>query len=132
MSEGAAIRDRRPLIVTQEQDDDDEEAVEEEEEGRAGGPESRQIAGKMQFETLRQFCSSVLSHFNGAFSPPQNILHTELLEHALGTIGGQRMEISSTSWYSFSESLVAHLENLGTPLCHLLLFTTQQDFHLDL
>ncbi|XP_046733481.1 regulating synaptic membrane exocytosis protein 2 isoform X4 [Silurus meridionalis] len=41
----------------------------------------------MQFETLRQFCSSVLSHFNGAFTPPQNILHTELLEHALGNIG---------------------------------------------
>ncbi|KAM4568987.1 regulating synaptic membrane exocytosis protein 2 isoform 35-T35 [Fundulus diaphanus] len=41
----------------------------------------------MQFETLRQFCSSVLSHFNGAFSAPQNILQTELLEQALGTIG---------------------------------------------
>ncbi|XP_078143318.1 regulating synaptic membrane exocytosis protein 2 isoform X5 [Centroberyx gerrardi] len=37
----------------------------------------------MQFETLRQFCSSVLSHFNGAFSPPQNILQTELFEQAL-------------------------------------------------
>ncbi|MCI4391321.1 hypothetical protein PGIGA_G00132760 [Pangasianodon gigas] len=42
---------------------------------------------RMQFETLRQFCSSVLSHFNGAFTPPQNILHTELLEQALGNIG---------------------------------------------
>ncbi|KAK7146888.1 hypothetical protein R3I94_009663 [Phoxinus phoxinus] len=41
----------------------------------------------MQFETLRQFCSSVLSHFNGAFTPPQNILQTELLEQALSTIG---------------------------------------------
>ncbi|KAM4736215.1 regulating synaptic membrane exocytosis protein 2 isoform 24-T24 [Anableps anableps] len=41
----------------------------------------------MQFETLRQFCSSVLSHFNGAFSAPQNILQTELFEQALGTIG---------------------------------------------
>ncbi|XP_035272644.1 regulating synaptic membrane exocytosis protein 2 isoform X42 [Anguilla anguilla] len=41
----------------------------------------------MQFETLRQFCSSVLSHFNGAFSPPQNILQTELLEQALSNIG---------------------------------------------
>ncbi|XP_052000826.1 regulating synaptic membrane exocytosis protein 2-like isoform X22 [Xyrauchen texanus] len=41
----------------------------------------------MQFETLRQFCSSVLSHFNGAFTPPQNILQTELLEQALGSIG---------------------------------------------
>lgn len=43
--------------------------------------------GKMQFETLRQFCSSVLSHFNGAFSAPQNILQTELLEQALSNIG---------------------------------------------
>lgn len=43
--------------------------------------------GKMQFETLRQFCSSVLSHFNGAFAAPQNILQTELLEQALGNIG---------------------------------------------
>lgn len=43
--------------------------------------------GKMQFETLRQFCSSVLSHFNGAFSPPQNILQTELFEQALSNIG---------------------------------------------
>ena len=34
---------------------------------------------KMQFETLRQFCSSVLSHFNGAFTP-QSILETELAE----------------------------------------------------
>ncbi|XP_057195825.1 regulating synaptic membrane exocytosis protein 2 isoform X16 [Triplophysa rosa] len=41
----------------------------------------------MQFETLRQFCSSVLSHFNGAFTSPQNILQTELLEQALGSIG---------------------------------------------
>ncbi|KAM9805638.1 regulating synaptic membrane exocytosis protein 2 isoform 20-T22 [Syngnathus typhle] len=41
----------------------------------------------MQFETLRQFCSSVLSHFNGAFSEPQNILQTELLEQALSNIG---------------------------------------------
>lgn len=43
--------------------------------------------GKMQFETLRQFCSSVLSHFNGAFSAPQNILQTELFEQALSNIG---------------------------------------------
>ncbi|XP_061529761.1 regulating synaptic membrane exocytosis protein 2 isoform X22 [Phycodurus eques] len=41
----------------------------------------------MQFETLRQFCSAVLSHFNGAFSAPQNILQTELLEQALSNIG---------------------------------------------
>ncbi|XP_053736331.1 regulating synaptic membrane exocytosis protein 2 isoform X14 [Synchiropus splendidus] len=41
----------------------------------------------MQFETLRQFCSSVLSHFNGAFSAPQNILQTELIEQALSNIG---------------------------------------------
>ncbi|XP_028435283.1 regulating synaptic membrane exocytosis protein 2 isoform X10 [Perca flavescens] len=41
----------------------------------------------MQFETLRQFCSSVLSHFNGAFSAPQNILQTELFEQALSNIG---------------------------------------------
>ncbi|XP_028835587.1 regulating synaptic membrane exocytosis protein 2 isoform X48 [Denticeps clupeoides] len=41
----------------------------------------------MQFETLRQFCSSVLSHFNGAFTPPQNILQTELLEQAFSNIG---------------------------------------------
>ncbi|XP_038131059.1 regulating synaptic membrane exocytosis protein 2 isoform X22 [Cyprinodon tularosa] len=41
----------------------------------------------MQFETLRQFCSSVLSHFNGAFSAPQNILQAELFEQALGSIG---------------------------------------------
>ncbi|XP_037836198.1 regulating synaptic membrane exocytosis protein 2 isoform X33 [Kryptolebias marmoratus] len=41
----------------------------------------------MQFETLRQFCSSVLSHFNGAFSAPQNILQTELFEQALSSIG---------------------------------------------
>ncbi|XP_063735449.1 regulating synaptic membrane exocytosis protein 2 isoform X3 [Eleginops maclovinus] len=43
----------------------------------------------MQFETLRQFCSSVLSHFNGAFSAPQNILQTELFEQALSNIGKQ-------------------------------------------
>ncbi|XP_072250972.1 regulating synaptic membrane exocytosis protein 2 isoform X29 [Leuresthes tenuis] len=41
----------------------------------------------MQFETLRQFCSSVLSHFNGAFTAPQNILQTELFEQALNNIG---------------------------------------------
>ncbi|XP_034085016.1 regulating synaptic membrane exocytosis protein 2 isoform X36 [Gymnodraco acuticeps] len=41
----------------------------------------------MQFETLRQFCSSVLSHFNGAVSAPQNILQTELFEQALSNIG---------------------------------------------
>ncbi|XP_062421293.1 regulating synaptic membrane exocytosis protein 2 isoform X26 [Pungitius pungitius] len=41
----------------------------------------------MQFDTLRQFCSSVFSHFNGAFSAPQNILQTELFEQALSNIG---------------------------------------------
>ncbi|XP_071253478.1 regulating synaptic membrane exocytosis protein 2-like isoform X15 [Salvelinus alpinus] len=41
----------------------------------------------MQFDTLRQFCSSVLSHFNEAFTPPQNILQTELFEQALSNIG---------------------------------------------
>ncbi|XP_048880935.1 regulating synaptic membrane exocytosis protein 2 isoform X28 [Brienomyrus brachyistius] len=51
----------------------------------------------MQFETLRQFCSSVLSHFNGAFSPPQNILQTELLEQALGNIGKRSPSASRDS-----------------------------------
>ncbi|XP_076158027.1 regulating synaptic membrane exocytosis protein 2 isoform X4 [Alosa pseudoharengus] len=48
----------------------------------------------MQFETLRQFCSSVLSHFNGAFTPPHNILQPELLEQALN-IGRKRSPSAS-------------------------------------
>ncbi|XP_051792035.1 regulating synaptic membrane exocytosis protein 2 isoform X25 [Erpetoichthys calabaricus] len=51
----------------------------------------------MQFETLRQFCSSVLSHFNGVFSPPQNILQTELLEQALSNIGKRSPSASRDS-----------------------------------
>ncbi|XP_077951614.1 regulating synaptic membrane exocytosis protein 2 isoform X42 [Gasterosteus aculeatus] len=43
----------------------------------------------MQFDTLRQFCSSVFSHFNGAFAAPPNILQTELFEQALSSIGKQ-------------------------------------------
>lgn len=56
----------------------------------------------MQFETLRQFCSSVLSHFNGAFTPPQNVLQTELLEQTLSTIGWV-CNTSQVTIYAFSE-----------------------------
>ncbi|XP_063041989.1 regulating synaptic membrane exocytosis protein 2-like [Engraulis encrasicolus] len=37
----------------------------------------------MQFETLRQLCSSVLAHFNGSVTPPHNVLQTELLDQSL-------------------------------------------------
>ncbi|KAM4864925.1 regulating synaptic membrane exocytosis protein 2 isoform 33-T33 [Thomomys bottae] len=37
----------------------------------------------MQFETLRQVCNSVLSHFHGVFSSPQNILQNELFGQTL-------------------------------------------------
>ncbi|XP_036014983.1 regulating synaptic membrane exocytosis protein 2 isoform X45 [Mus musculus] len=37
----------------------------------------------MQFETLRQVCNSVLSHFHGVFSSPPNILQNELFGQTL-------------------------------------------------
>ncbi|XP_023581775.1 regulating synaptic membrane exocytosis protein 2 isoform X17 [Trichechus manatus latirostris] len=37
----------------------------------------------MQFETLRQVCNSVLSHFHGVFSSPPNILQNEIFGQTL-------------------------------------------------
>ncbi|XP_042121226.1 regulating synaptic membrane exocytosis protein 2 isoform X46 [Peromyscus maniculatus bairdii] len=37
----------------------------------------------MQFETLRQVCNSVLSHFHGVFSSPPNIIQNELFGQTL-------------------------------------------------
>ncbi|XP_062987099.1 regulating synaptic membrane exocytosis protein 2 isoform X7 [Elgaria multicarinata webbii] len=37
----------------------------------------------MQFETLRQVCNSVLSHFHGVFSSPPNILQNDLFAQTL-------------------------------------------------
>ncbi|KAM9023227.1 regulating synaptic membrane exocytosis protein 2 isoform 10-T10 [Ara ararauna] len=37
----------------------------------------------MQFETLRQVCNSVLSHFHGVFSSPPNILQNDLFGQTL-------------------------------------------------
>ncbi|XP_075776357.1 regulating synaptic membrane exocytosis protein 2 isoform X4 [Pelodiscus sinensis] len=37
----------------------------------------------MQFETLRQVCNSVLSHFHGVFSSPQNVLQNDLFGQTL-------------------------------------------------
>lgn len=43
---------------------------------------SREEGKKMQFETLRQVCNSVLSHFHGVFSSP-NILQNDLFAQTL-------------------------------------------------
>ncbi|XP_006000464.1 regulating synaptic membrane exocytosis protein 2 isoform X26 [Latimeria chalumnae] len=48
----------------------------------------------MQFDTFRQFCSSVISHINGVFSPPPNILQTELLGQTLNNIGKRSPSVS--------------------------------------
>lgn len=82
--------------------------------------------GKMQFETLRQFCSSVLSHFNGAFTSPQNILQTELLEQALGSIGWVR-NASEVTRFAFLQEIVrggTSLTVLGERMKHLYLGQT--------
>ncbi|XP_036904250.1 regulating synaptic membrane exocytosis protein 2 isoform X16 [Sturnira hondurensis] len=44
----------------------------------------------MQFETLRQVCNSVLSHFHGVFSSPQNILQNELFGQTLNNNARKR------------------------------------------
>ncbi|XP_050747076.1 regulating synaptic membrane exocytosis protein 2 isoform X19 [Gymnogyps californianus] len=48
----------------------------------------------MQFETLRQVCNSVLSHFHGVFSSPPNILQNELFGQTLNNTRKRSPSIS--------------------------------------
>ncbi|KAM4705497.1 regulating synaptic membrane exocytosis protein 2 isoform 15-T15 [Rhinophrynus dorsalis] len=48
----------------------------------------------MQFETLRQFCNTVLSHFHEAFPTPPNILPNELFSQTLNTPGKRSPSLS--------------------------------------
>ncbi|XP_041892170.1 regulating synaptic membrane exocytosis protein 2 isoform X46 [Corvus kubaryi] len=48
----------------------------------------------MQFETLRQVCNSVLSHFHGVFSSPPNILQNDLFGQTLNNTGKRSPSIS--------------------------------------
>ncbi|KAM5281596.1 regulating synaptic membrane exocytosis protein 2 isoform 26-T26 [Ctenodactylus gundi] len=48
----------------------------------------------MQFETLRQVCNSVLSHFHGVFSSPPNILQNELFGQTLNNAGKRSPSLS--------------------------------------
>ncbi|XP_048185119.1 regulating synaptic membrane exocytosis protein 2 isoform X35 [Corvus hawaiiensis] len=48
----------------------------------------------MQFETLRQVCNSVLSHFHGVFSSPPNILQNDLFGQTLNSTGKRSPSIS--------------------------------------
>ncbi|XP_030073570.1 regulating synaptic membrane exocytosis protein 2 isoform X14 [Microcaecilia unicolor] len=48
----------------------------------------------MQFENLRQFCSSVLSHFHEAFPAPPNILQNELFGQTLNNARKRSPSIS--------------------------------------
>ncbi|XP_069477586.1 regulating synaptic membrane exocytosis protein 2 isoform X12 [Ambystoma mexicanum] len=48
----------------------------------------------MQFETLRQFCNSVLSHFHEAFPDPPNILQNELFGQTLNNARKRSPSIS--------------------------------------
>ncbi|XP_078009826.1 regulating synaptic membrane exocytosis protein 2 isoform X10 [Phascolarctos cinereus] len=48
----------------------------------------------MQFETLRQVCNSVLSHFHGVFSSPPNILQNELFGQTLNNARKRSPSIS--------------------------------------
>ncbi|KAJ7985607.1 hypothetical protein DPEC_G00353820 [Dallia pectoralis] len=59
---------------------------------------------------------SVLSHFNEAFTPPQNILHTELLEQVLGNSGKRSPSASRdpNQRYEQQEELVQYAPGDGT------------------
>ncbi|XP_056679216.1 regulating synaptic membrane exocytosis protein 2 isoform X39 [Monodelphis domestica] len=48
----------------------------------------------MQFETLRQVCNSVLSHFHGVFSSPPNILQNEIFGQTLNNARKRSPSIS--------------------------------------
>ncbi|XP_064010176.1 regulating synaptic membrane exocytosis protein 2 isoform X38 [Pogoniulus pusillus] len=48
----------------------------------------------MQFETLRQVCNSVLSHFHGVFSSPPNILQNDLFGQTLDSTRKRSPSIS--------------------------------------
>ncbi|XP_053793080.1 regulating synaptic membrane exocytosis protein 2 isoform X15 [Vidua chalybeata] len=48
----------------------------------------------MQFETLRQVCNSVLSHFHGVFSSPPNILQNDLFGQTLNNTRKRSPSIS--------------------------------------
>ncbi|XP_009321371.1 PREDICTED: regulating synaptic membrane exocytosis protein 2 isoform X3 [Pygoscelis adeliae] len=48
----------------------------------------------MQFETLRQVCNSVLSHFHGVFSSPPNILQNDLFGQTLSNTRKRSPSIS--------------------------------------
>ncbi|XP_047639407.1 regulating synaptic membrane exocytosis protein 2 isoform X16 [Phacochoerus africanus] len=74
----------------------------------------------MQFETLRQVCNSVLSHFHGVFSSPPNILQNELFGQTLNNARkrspsvprdqnrryDQREETEEYSQYATSDSVM--------------------------
>ncbi|XP_060052171.1 regulating synaptic membrane exocytosis protein 2 isoform X31 [Erinaceus europaeus] len=48
----------------------------------------------MQFETLRQVCNSVLSHFHGVFSSPPNILQNEIFGQTLNNVRKRSPSVS--------------------------------------
>ncbi|KAM7174931.1 regulating synaptic membrane exocytosis protein 2 isoform 22-T22 [Macrochelys suwanniensis] len=48
----------------------------------------------MQFETLRQVCNSVLSHFHGVFSSPPNVLQNDLFGQTLNNIRKRSPSVS--------------------------------------
>ncbi|XP_044277701.1 regulating synaptic membrane exocytosis protein 2 isoform X10 [Varanus komodoensis] len=57
----------------------------------------------MQFETLRQVCNSVLSHFHGVFSSPPNILPNDLFAQTLDNARKRSPSISRDQNRRFSQ-----------------------------
>nr|XP_020639095.1 regulating synaptic membrane exocytosis protein 2 isoform X13 [Pogona vitticeps] len=57
----------------------------------------------MQFETLRQVCNSVLSHFHGVFSSPPNILQNDLFAQTLDNARKRSPSISRDQNRRFSQ-----------------------------
>lgn len=70
---------------------------------------------KMQFETLRQVCNSVLSHFHGVFSSPPNILQNDLFGQTL----------NNTRWVEMKHiSLTVFMPRLIVIYLHAFLYDT--------
>ncbi|XP_054548018.1 regulating synaptic membrane exocytosis protein 2 isoform X6 [Talpa occidentalis] len=57
----------------------------------------------MQFETLRQVCNSVLSHFHGVFSSPPNILQNELFGQTLNNARKRSPSVSRDQNRSYDQ-----------------------------
>ncbi|KAM4029317.1 regulating synaptic membrane exocytosis protein 2 isoform 21-T21 [Anomaloglossus baeobatrachus] len=68
----------------------------------------------MQFDTLRQFCNTVLSHFHEAFPTPPNILQNDLFGQTLNNSRKRSPSISRDQNRQYDEDIGEHSQYVTT------------------